>query len=44
MGKTWYFIKTSESKLKQDSITVTNTKNKNKHKNNRVASRRALSL
>ena len=33
MGKTWYFIKTLESKLKQDFITITNTKTKNKHKN-----------
>ena len=44
MGKTWHFIKNPETKLKRQSLVTARGHKENPNKNNRVASRKALSL
>jgi hypothetical protein len=44
MSKTWHFIKNSSSKKKTKSLVTARGHKENQNKNNRVASRKALSL
>jgi hypothetical protein len=44
MSKTWHFIKTPVTKQKTKSLVTARGHKENKNKNNRVASRKALSL
>ena len=44
MGKTWNLLKIPETKLKTKSLVTAIGYKENENKNNRVASRKALSL
>jgi hypothetical protein len=44
MRKTWHFIKNSSNKTKIKSLVTARVHKENQNKNNRVASRKMLSL
>ena len=44
MDKTWHFIKIPETKPKKQSLVTARGHKENPNKNNRVASRKAISL